>query len=175
MVVEVDVRDDRDLRAQVLDRAVGLVALDDEPAGARARVPAELRDLAADQEGRVPPEAVEDEGDHARRRRLPVRAGNDDRVLLGDELGEELRAGQAGHLAGERGRDDGLEPLRRRLRLLRDGHGDPRRANVLEVGRLVPVPARDLGAPGPGDDRIAREAGSSDAHEPEPAVSERGQ
>ena len=53
MVIQVDVGDHRDLRAQELERAVRFVALGDEPALARARIPAELRDLAADQERRI--------------------------------------------------------------------------------------------------------------------------
>ena len=104
-----------------------------------------------------------------------MRARDDDRVLLRDELGQKLRARQTGHLSGERGRDDGLEAVGRSLHVLRESHRDPGRADVLEVRRLVPVPAGDLGTPGLGDDRIARQAGSADADEPEPPVSERGQ
>src|SRR6266508_1482464 len=61
MVIEVDIRDDRDLRAQLLDRPVGLVALDDEPPRARPGVAGELRDLTADQEGGISAESVERE------------------------------------------------------------------------------------------------------------------
>ena len=48
VMVELDVRDDRDLRTQQLDRPVGLVTLDDEPAFAGARVSAQLGNLSAD-------------------------------------------------------------------------------------------------------------------------------
>jgi hypothetical protein len=48
VVVEIDVQEHRDRRPQSSDRAVRLVALHDEPPFARARVPAQLRDLAAD-------------------------------------------------------------------------------------------------------------------------------
>ena len=74
-----------------LQRPVRLVALGDEPALPRARVPAELRDLAADQEGRVEPEPVEHERDHRRGRRLAVCARDDDRGPQFDELGQQLR------------------------------------------------------------------------------------
>ncbi len=79
VVVEIDVRDHRDLGAKCGDRPVGLVSLDDEPALTRPRVAAELRHLAADQEGRVVAEPVEAERDHRGSRRLPVRAGDHDR------------------------------------------------------------------------------------------------
>ena len=58
---------------------------------ARARVAAELRDDAADDPGRVAAELAQDERDHRRRRRLAVRAADDDRPAQRDELGEELR------------------------------------------------------------------------------------
>ena len=96
MVVELDVRDDRDVGGQLEHGPVRLVALDDEPAGAGAGVAAELRDLAADEERGVVAEGVEAVGDHRRRRRLPVRAGDDDRAPERDELGQELGAAAPG-------------------------------------------------------------------------------
>ena len=105
VVVEVDVQEDRDLGPERGDRAVGLVALDDEPARAGARVAAELRDLAADQERGIEAEPVEAERDHRARRRLAVRAGDDDRAAQRDELGEQVGARPALDAAGERGRD----------------------------------------------------------------------
>ena len=74
MVVEIEVRDHGDLGRERRDRTVRLVALDDEPPGARSSVAAELRDLAADRIRRVAAEALEHERDHRRRRRLAVRA-----------------------------------------------------------------------------------------------------
>jgi hypothetical protein len=81
VVVEVDVRHDRNLRPQRRDRPVGLVALHDEPALACSSVAAQLRHVTADQKSGVIAEAFEAEGDHRRRRRLSMRAGNDDRAL----------------------------------------------------------------------------------------------
>ena len=91
VVVELDVRQHGDLRPQQLQRPVRLVALGDEPALPRARIPGELRDLAADQKGRIEPEPVEHERDHRRGRRLAVCAGDDDRGPQFDELGQQLR------------------------------------------------------------------------------------
>ena len=96
VMVEVDVEEDRDLGPERGDRAVGLVAFDDEPARAGARVAAELRDLAADEEGRVETEPVETERDHSARRRLAVRAGDDDRAAERHELGEQIGARPSG-------------------------------------------------------------------------------
>ena len=92
MVVEVDVGEDRDPRAQQLEGAVRLVALCHEPTLSGAGVPVQLRDLAADQERGVEPEPVEHEGDHPRGRRLAVGAGNHDRGAHRDELREQLPA-----------------------------------------------------------------------------------
>src|SRR5439155_24632080 len=126
------------------------------------------------QERRILAEPVEDEGDHPGRRRLPVGARYDDRVLERDELGEELSSSAAGHPAGEGGRDDGLPPLRRpnRLRLNRDR--DSCRTNVLEVRRLDPVPAPDLRAPRLRDNCIAGESRAADPDESEIPVLEPG-
>ncbi len=79
MVVDLDVRDDCDLRPQEADRAVRLVSLDNEATRPGARVPAELRDDAADDPCGVVPELAEGERDHRRGRRLPVGATDDDR------------------------------------------------------------------------------------------------
>ena len=89
VVVELDVRHDRELRPQLEHRAVELVSFDDEPSVAAARVPAELRDHAADDPRRVVPCLPQRVGDHPGRRRLPVRARDDDRVARVDELREE--------------------------------------------------------------------------------------
>src|SRR4029079_16826467 len=85
VMVEVDVKQDRDLRPQGAHRSVRLVALDDEPAGAGPSVaapsPCETAHPAAaagfppvrghapaEEEGRVEAEPVEAEGDHRARR-----------------------------------------------------------------------------------------------------------
>ena len=90
MVVELDVREHGDLGTQERDRAVGLVALDDEPALPHAGVAAELRHDAADDPRGIVSELAEDVRDHRGRRRLPVRATDDDRAAKRDQLGEEL-------------------------------------------------------------------------------------
>ena len=71
------------------------------------------------------PSAVEDEGDHPGRRRLAVRAGDDDRVLqrneLGEKLGPALRAMSEGQSLGHvGGGHDCFEAVRRGLDLVGD-------------------------------------------------------
>jgi hypothetical protein len=90
-MVELDVRHSRDLRTKERDRAIRLVALDDEPARARARVPSELRYDAADDPRGILLELAQDVRDHRRRRRLAMGATDDDRPAECDELGKELR------------------------------------------------------------------------------------
>ena len=79
-MIELDVRHDGDLGLEQADRAVRLVALDDEPALPDARVPAELRDDAADDPRRVQAELAQDVRDHRGCRGLAVRAADDDRA-----------------------------------------------------------------------------------------------
>src|SRR5438132_3219057 len=143
-MIEVDVEDDRDLRPQRRDRSIRLVALHDEPAVAGTGVAAELRDLAADRERGIAPEPVEHERDHPARRRLAVRACDDDRVAQRDELRKELCARLPWYAAGVRGRDDGFPAVRYERVGLDD---DLVRTQRLEVGRLDAVPASDLGSP----------------------------
>ena len=133
VVVEIDVRDDRDPRVQRGNRPVGLVALDDEPALPRAGVSSELGHLAADQPGGVQSESREAEGDHRARRRLAVCAGDDDGPAERDELREELGATPSRDEAGECSRDDDLEPPRRARRIGGDRHGNS--LQVIEVRR----------------------------------------
>ena len=171
VVVEVDVEEHGDLRPERGDRAVRLVALDDEPALARARVAAELRDLAADQERRVEPEPVEAERDHRARRRLAVRAGDDDRAAQRDELGEQVGARPALDAARERGRDVDLPARRRRRRLGRDLDGDA--LEMPQVRRLDAIPAGDLGAPRVREERVRAHAGAADPGDPDAPTGER--
>ena len=172
VVVEVDVEEDGDLRLQRADRAVGLVALHDEPSLPRARVPVELRDLAADEERRIEAEPVEAEGDHRARRRLAVRPGDDDRAAKGDELGEELGPRPPVDLAGEGGRDVDLPAVGRLRRLGRDLDRDA--FEMPEVRRLDAIPAGDLGAPRAREERVAAHAGAADAGDPDAPTGERG-
>ena len=118
VVVQLEVRDDGDLRRQREDRAVGLVGLHDEVAGAEAGVRTELRHGRADQPRRIAAGLAEGEGDHRRRRPFPVRAADDDRGAQRDELAEELLAPQARHRRV--GRRDDRFPARRDDRLRRD-------------------------------------------------------
>ncbi len=170
MVVELDVRQDRDLGAEELDRAVRLVALDHEPARARPGVPAELGHDAPDDPGRVGAELAEHEGDHRRGRRLAVGAPDDDRPPKRHELGEELGPRPALDAPPMRGRDDDLESGRRR-RLAADVDGNP--VERLHEDRLAEVPAAHLRPPRARDVRVRREPCASDADEVDPPALQR--
>src|SRR5689334_2058675 len=69
-------------------RGVVLIALDDEfLAAAESVTPvAEIRHHAADEKVRTPPRDMEYPGKHRRRRRLPVRPGDDDRIVAGQKV-----------------------------------------------------------------------------------------
>ena len=120
VVVEVDVRHDRDARPQCGDGAVGFVALDDEPARPGPGVAAELRNIRSDQPRRLAAETLEAERDHPARRRLAVRPGNHDRVAQRDELGQELGARLARNAPGKGRRDVRLPAFRRHGWVIRD-------------------------------------------------------
>ena len=152
------------------DRAVGLVAFDDEPALPHAGVPAELRDDPADDPRRIVTELAQDVRDHRRRRRLAVRAADDDRRAERDELREELGARATLDPARVRGRDDDLEAVRRG-RLAADVDVDVR--DGLEEDRVARVPAAHLRAPGPREVRVRGETGAADPDEVEAAAGER--
>ena len=125
------------------DRAIGLVALDHEPARADSRVASELRHDAADDPGRVAAGLREHEGDHRRRRRLAVGSADHDRGLRRHELREERRPRNALDPMHMCGRDDRLPPRRRR-RLAPQVDLDPlERAHEDRVaGRPTPAPRR---------------------------------
>ena len=107
-MVEVDVGEHGDLgRARAATvRSDSSPSTTSQPRPACVR--AQLRHLGA--ESRVEPEAVEAEGDHRRRGRLPVHPGDDHRPLQRHELGEEVGARAAGHAIGVRGGDDNFQP-----------------------------------------------------------------
>src|SRR5438132_5021029 len=86
VMVEVDVRDDRDPRSQRRDRAIGFISFGDEPAPTGAGVAAQLWHVAADQPGGIAAEPIEAERDHPARGRLAVRPGNHDRLAQRHEL-----------------------------------------------------------------------------------------
>ena len=120
-MIELDVRDHGDLGCEEPDRAVRLVALDDEPALSRAGVPTQLRHDASDDPRRVVAELAQDVRDHRGRRRLAVSAAYHDRAAKRHELREELGARATMDTARVRRRDDDLEvggrrPARRRGR-----------------------------------------------------------
>ncbi len=108
VVVELEVRHDRDLCRQLEHRPVRLVALDDEPAVSGACVAAQLWDLAPDEERGIVAQRVEAVGDHRSSRCLPMRAGDHDRPSQCDELGEQLRPAATAYPPGVGRGNDGL-------------------------------------------------------------------
>ena len=171
VVVEVDVEEHGDLRAQRCDGAVGLVALDDQPSLSRSRVPAELRNVPADEERGIEAEPVETECDHRARRRLAVRSGDDDRGAQRDELCEQRRARPPRDATRERSRDVHLPPVRRLRRLRRDCDVDP--GQVREVRRVDAIPAGHLRTPCSREQRVRAHAGAADAGDPDAPTGER--
>ena len=168
VVVELDVRDDRDLGTKREDRPVGLVALDDEPARPRSRrcrrAAGRRRRRSTPDRGRV---SREREGDHRRRRRLAVRAADDDRrpqrrrARRGSRPAACPRRGACARSETTTSHPSGAAARRR---------GRPRRpSSVSSEDRLARVPTAHLGAPGPRDVRVGGEAGAADPDEVEPA------
>ena len=127
-----------------------------------AGVAAELRHDAADDPRRVAARLLQDERDHRGRRRLAVRAADDDRGLRGDELGQELGARDAVDPVQVGGRDDDL-PAGRRTRLAAEVDLDPVERG--DEDRVPSIPAAHLGAERAGDVRVGRHAGAADADE----------
>ena len=178
MVIKLGVGEDRDLRGELEQRAVGLVGLDDDPltappSGVQARIP----QLAADDVRRVEPAAAEHVNDHPRRRRLAVRAGDRDASLQRRDLGEQVGAVQ--FLAMRRLAFRVLRGDRRRvhdLGVVRDIRGrvaDRRRDSVLAepigVGGLAPVGPGHVRAERLRDKREAAHARAADPDEMEAA------
>src|SRR3954454_4163643 len=165
VVVEVDVRHDRDSRTQRGDRPVGLVAFDDEPACARPGIAPELWNVRADEPRGIATEPRKTEGDHPRGRRLAMCARDDDRFAQRDELGKQLRPAPAGDAVRESARDVYLPALRRRRRIVRDLDVDPDK--LVEVRRADTIPAAQLRSPRPRERGVAAHAGSADAGDPD--------
>ena len=96
VVIELQVGDRRDLRAQLQEACVALVGLGDDPialspagvGGLAARSSAEQ--LTAEEEGGVGADAAQRPDAHRRRRRLAVGSRDGQQPALGAELGEEL-------------------------------------------------------------------------------------
>ena len=191
-VVELDARDERgarsvveELRPLVEEGGVVLVALDGEGvARAGARRALEVGHAPADQEAGVLSGGFEEPGDEGRRRRLAVRAGDDDAPLLRkDQRAEELGERAVEQLGGEErygllvvGADDVADDdeVRRAaaagsgevLRVVADHHVDPERREVVAHRRVdARVGAGDLE---PGVHQHAGErghGGAADAHD----------
>ena len=91
-----------------------------------------------------------------------------------DELREQLGPRPARHRPDTRSRRTPPSPPGT-SGLGRHAHLDPGGAHGLQVGRLVPVPAADLGAPGMREQPIGREPGAADADEPDAGGPQAGQ
>ena len=114
----VDVRDDRDRRRELEERAVALVGFGDEIlAAAETRAGADRLQAAADEDRGIEPALGEHERGEPRRRRLAVRARDGDPLLHAHELREHFRARNHRHalvarevhlgiVGGDRGRHD---------------------------------------------------------------------
>ena len=168
-MVELDVRDDRDLGRKPEHRAVRLVALDDEPALPRARVAAELRHRRADQPGRVA-SASRAARTRSSPRSFPCRACRATTI----DAPQRARARRGTRRAAARAPPG--RPTRRPppSRAGTTGSGEISTSIAVErveVRRLDAIPAADLGAPGPRELRVGREPGAADPDEPEPPPS----
>ena len=194
-VVGLDAGDQRDLGAELEERAVALVGLDDEPptvtAAAGRRVPDGVpagAQLAADDERRPETGLAEHEREHRRRRRLAVASGDGDRPPLRADPGEGVgppqerdaapeRLGDLDVRVGDRRRPrDGLDIRADVLGTLPHRDLDTEGAQPVEHRRLLDVAAghlvphggehrRDRGHPRPG--------GADDVHGARPAQVER--
>src|SRR5581483_5980950 len=81
---------------EMMERAVVFIGLDDEHlATAALRVRGEVPDDAADEQRRIESGALEDRGDHRRRRRLAMGSGDTDGALMRHDLAQHLRAAQS--------------------------------------------------------------------------------
>ena len=142
VMVELDVGDRRDGRAQLEEAGVRLVGLRDQPLplapggvrGLSARAGATK--LAADQKRRVGAHGPQRMDQHACRRRLAMRPGDRDRAPQRAELCEQLpavddalaalpRPHELGVVFSDRGRDDDLGPRGHELGIVADPRLEP--------------------------------------------------
>ena len=183
VVVEVDVRDDRDLGRELQERAIGLVGLGDHPLPlSPGRVRAGRAQLAAHQVCGVA--AALDQHVHRHRRGggLPVGPRDRDAALQPGRFGEQVAAMQHPQPALAREHELGVVLRdRRRHHDLLGAVGQVRRvvadrgletglAQALAVRRIGTVRSRDLRAERPCDEGEAAHPGAADADEVEPAA-----
>ena len=154
-VLEIDVRDDRDVGRERMERAVVFVRLgDDDPAAAEPEVRAAAAERAADDHRRIEPRGREDRARHRRRGRLAVRARDRDAALRAHQRAEEVRAaherdagghgrGELGVVGADRGgNDDRIRPADV-ARVMADRDADAGRAQVARRVALEQVGAAD--------------------------------
>ena len=174
VVVELGVREHRDAAVELEQRAVGLVRLDHQPlARPPARVRARRAHLPADEVARIRPRAAQRVDEHARGRRLAVRARDGDRRAQARELAEQVGAvqlarggGALGVLGRDRGRVDDLGALGHVGGVVALDGLDPGRAQARGVGGAArAVRAGHLGPELARDQREAAHARAADPHE----------
>ena len=177
-VVVLDVRDDGDVGMELEEGAVALVGLGDEVvACAGLGVRAEIRHLAADNDGRRDARRLERDAEHGGRRRLAVRAGDGDALVLIDERRVDVRAVELrdaevarrehlGVVVGDGGRDDDGVGAAHVLRALAaERHARAELPEIFDDAGVRPVGARDLVAELAEDLRERAHAGAADADE----------
>ena len=110
------------------------------PQAALTRASARAGQLAAEEERRIGADRRERVGEHPRRRRLAVGAGDGDQALERAQLGEQLAAmehplpalagpRQLGVVLGDRGRDDDVGVLRHGIGVVADAGSMPAAAS----------------------------------------------
>ena len=181
VVVELGVREHGDSGRQPEQRPVGLVGLHDEPLPrAPAGIGAGRAHRAADEVAGVHVAAAQRVHEHARGRRLAVRAGDGDRRAQACQLAEQLgpvqlaqaavaRRGPFRVLRRDRRGDDELRAVGHVGGVVAGGRFDPDRAKRAGVGRAGgAVRARDGGAQRMRHEREPAHARAADAHEVQP-------
>ena len=158
-VIGLDVGDDLDRRGVVQERAVRLVGLGDEHVPAtQVRAGTQLGQHAAHGNRRVQPAGRQAHREHARRRRLPVRAGDADKAhsrrrkskslrAVNDPLATLARNRQLRIVLADRSRDHNHGARIHVRGLVPDEGANAHRTQVLEDGGLLAVRAFDRGAP----------------------------
>ena len=187
VVVELGVGQDGDPGRELEQRAVGLVGLDDQPLPrAPAGVGPRRADGAADEVARVHPAAAQRVHEHARRRRLAVRAGDRDRRAQPGELAEQVgavqlaqaalaRSGALGVVGRDRAGDHDLGAVGHVGAVVADRRLDADRAQRAGVGGAGgAVRARDARSERVGDEREPAHPGAADPDEVQLASSPLG-